>query len=107
MKDEYPGKNIDEVIVLKSKSYIIITTNNQEQYQHKRHNYKFTSNQYRDVLFNKKVLKYPSKKIITLRHQVFSEENIKKTLHNFFGKRYAFFDGKNTYVLGHTNTFKK
>ena len=39
MKDEYPGKNIDEVIVLKSKSYIIITTNNQEQYKHKGHNY--------------------------------------------------------------------
>ena len=30
MKDEYPGKNIDEVIALKSKSYIISTTNNQQ-----------------------------------------------------------------------------
>ena len=76
MKDEYPGKNIDEVIVLKSKSYIIITTNNQEQCKHKGHNYKFTSNEYRDALFNKKVLKHPLKEIITLRHKVFSKENI-------------------------------
>ena len=42
MKDEYPGKNIDEVIALKSKSYIVITTNNQEQCKHEGHNYKFT-----------------------------------------------------------------
>ena len=76
MKDEYPGKNIDEVIVLKSKSYIIITTNNQEQCKHKGHNYKFTSNEYRDALFNKKVLKHPLKEIITLRHKAFSKENI-------------------------------
>ena len=65
MKDEYPGKNIDEV-----------TTNNQEQCKHKGHNYKFTSNEYRDALFNKKVLKHPLKEIITLRHKVFSKENI-------------------------------
>ena len=107
MKDEYPGKNIDEVIVLKSKSHIIITTNNQEQCQHKGHNYTFTSNEYRDALFNKKVLKHPLKKIITLKHKVFSKENIKKTLYNFFEKRYALSDGENTYALGHTNTLKK
>ena len=42
MKDEYPGKTIDEVVALKSKSYTVITTNNHEQCKHEGHNYKFT-----------------------------------------------------------------
>ena len=87
MKDEYPGKNIDEVIALISKSYIISTTNNQEQCKHKGHNYKFTSNEYKDGLFSKKVLKHIFKKIMSLRLKVFSKENIKKTLYNFCEKR--------------------
>ena len=107
MKDEYPGKNIDEVIALKSKSYIIITTNNQERFKHKGHNCKCTGNEYRDALFSKNVLKHPLKKIISLRHKVFSKENIKKTLYNFCEKRYALPDGKKTYALGHKDTIKK
>ena len=31
MKDVYPGKNINEVIAIKSKSYIVITSDNQEE----------------------------------------------------------------------------
>ena len=67
--------NIDEVIALKSKSYVIITTNNQERFKHKGHNCKCTSNEYRDALFSKKVLKHPLKKK-SLRHKVFSKETI-------------------------------
>ena len=39
MKNEYLGKNIIvEVIALKSKSYIVITSDNKEECKHKGHN---------------------------------------------------------------------
>ena len=64
MKDEYPGKNINKGIALKSKSYIVITADNKEECRHKGHNYKFTANDYRDALFNNAILSHPLRKII-------------------------------------------
>ena len=107
MKDVYPGKNINKVIAIKSKSYIVITSDNQEECKHNGHNYNFTGNEYKDVIFNKKVLKHPMKKILSLRHKLYSEECIKKTLRKFCEKRYLHIDGINTHALGHKNTFKK
>ena len=52
MKDEFPGKTI-EYIALKPKSYTIIT-NKTEKCRYKGHSFNFSSNQYKDVLFNKK-----------------------------------------------------
>ena len=105
VKDVYPGKNINEVIAIKSKSYIVISSDNQEECKHNGHNYNFTGNEYRDVIFNKKVLKHPMKKILSLRHKLYSEECIKKTLRKFCEKRYLHIDGINTHALGHKNTF--
>ena len=59
------------------------------------------------MIFNKKVLKHPMKKILSLRHKLYSEECIEKTLRKFCEKRYLHIDGINKHALGHTNTFKK
>ena len=56
IKDEYRKKNIKEVMAIKSKSYIVITKDDQEQCKHKGHDYDFTGNEYRDVIFNKKYI---------------------------------------------------
>ena len=94
MKDEYQKTNTKEVMAIKSQSYIVITNDDQEQCKPKGHDYDFTGNEYRDVIFNKKVLYHPMKKIISLRHKVFSKEKIKKILYNFCEKRYALPDLK-------------
>ena len=70
MKNEYLGKNIAEIIGLKSKLYIVITSDNKEECKHKGHNYKFTANEYRDAVFNRAILKHPMKKIISIRHKL-------------------------------------
>ena len=49
MKDEFP------------ESYTIIT-NKTEKCTCKGHSFNFSSNQYKDVLFNKKILRHPNKK---------------------------------------------
>ena len=107
MKDEYPGKNINKVIALKSKSYIVITADNKEECRHKGHNYKFTANEYRDALFNNAILSHPLRKIISIRHKLYTKENNKKTLPCIDEKRYLQADKINTLALGHKNTFKK
>ena len=106
MKNEYLGKNIAEVIALKSKSYIVITSDNKEECKHKGHNYKFTANKYRDAVFNRAILKHPMKKIISIRHKLYTKETIKKTLYNDREKRHAKPDRINTHALGHANTIK-
>ena len=56
MKVEYSGKNIIEVATPKPKSYTVVDENNNEKSTHKGHNSNFASSEYRDVVFNKKVL---------------------------------------------------
>ena len=62
MKDEYAGKNIDELIATKPKSYIIITEDNQKKCAHKGRSYNFTSNEYRNALNNKETYKHSMRK---------------------------------------------
>ena len=107
MKDEKPTQNITKVFALKSKSYIIITTDNKEECKHKGHDHNFTSKEFRDVTFIKKLLMHPMKKIISIMHKLYSKETNKKTLYNFCEKRYTHVDRINKYALGHKNTFKK
>ena len=45
IKDEYRKTNIKEVMAIKSKSYIVIAKDDQEQCKHKGHDYDFTGNE--------------------------------------------------------------
>ena len=56
MKVEYSGKNIIDVATPKPKSYTVVDENNNEKSTHKGHSSNFASSEYRDVVFNKKVL---------------------------------------------------
>ena len=44
MKNEKPSQKIDEVYALKSKSYIVITSDDKEECKHNGHDYNVTSN---------------------------------------------------------------
>ena len=96
MKDVNPLQNIDDVTALKSKSYIVITADNEEECKHKEHDYNFTGDEYKCAAFNKKVLYHPMKKIILIRHRLYTKECMKKTLYNFCEKRHLQSDGINT-----------
>ena len=62
MKDEKPSQKIDEVFALKSKSYVVITTDNKEECKHKGHDYNFTCEEFKDVTNNKKSTTPPNEK---------------------------------------------
>ena len=101
MKNEKPFNRIKKVYALKSKSHNISMNNNNEESKHKGHDYNFTTNEYHDVTFNKKVSSYPLNKITLIRHDIFTKETIKKTLNSFDEKRYLCDDGIHTLPLGH------
>ena len=107
MKDEKSSQNINDVTALKSKSYIVITTDNKEEYKHKGHDANFTSDEFRDATINKKVFYHLMRKIISIRHKLYTKKCMKKSLSNFCEKRHLQSDEINTYALGHTNTLKK
>ena len=85
----------------------MITTDNEEECKHKGHDYNFTGDEYKYAAFNKKVLYHPMKKIISIRHKLYTKECMKKALYNFCEKRHLQSDAINIYALAHTNTFKK
>ena len=101
MKNEKPFNRIKKVYALKSKSHNISMNNNNEESKHKGHDYNFTTNEYHDVTFNKKVSSYPLNKITLIRHDIFTKKTIKNTLNSFDEKRYLCDDGINTLPLGH------
>ena len=74
MKDVKPSQNIDDVRALKSKSYIVITADNEGECKHKGHDYNFTGDEYKYSAFSKKVLYHPMKKIISIRNRLYSKE---------------------------------
>ena len=74
MKDEYAEKNIYEVIAIKPKSYTIICENNQEKCTCKGHNANFTSNEYKDVQNNTKILTHEMCDIVSKKHNLFTQK---------------------------------
>ena len=56
MKDEYGGTPILEYARAKPKSCTLIDVNNYEKSTHKGHNSNFRSSEFKNVLFNKKLL---------------------------------------------------
>ena len=62
MKDEYAGKVIFEFSSSKPKSYTIIDVNNNEKSVNKGHNSNIRSDEFKDVINNKKVIRHPMNK---------------------------------------------
>ena len=91
MKDVKPSQNFDDVTALKSKSYIVITTDNEEECKHKLHDHNFTGDEYKYATFKKKVLYPPMKKIISI--------SIGSIVNNVCKKPYLIFVKKDIYNL--------
>ena len=87
MKDELNGVKIVEFVGLKSKMYSLIAENDKEVNKAKGVNLKLRHKEYKDVLFNKKVVRHKMKRIQSNLHQIGIYDLNKVSLSCFDDKR--------------------
>ena len=105
MKDEYGGAVIDQFIGLKSKMYSIKEINGSESSTTKGVNIATEFNDFKDVLFNKKVM-HKMKRIQAKKHKIGTYEIDKISLSCFDDKRYVLDDSVNTLAYFHKDCKK-
>ena len=96
MKDEYGGGIIDQFIGLKSKMYTIKKIKGGESSTTERVNTATEFNDFKDVLFNKKVIRHKMKRILAKKHKIGIYKIDKTSLSCFDDQRYVLDDGVNT-----------
>ena len=101
IKDEYNGAIIDQFIGLKSKMYSIKNINGSESSTTKGVNIATKFNEFKDVLFDKKVIRHKMKRIQAKKHKIGTYEIDKISLSCFDDKRYVLDDGVNTSAYFH------
>ena len=89
MKDEQEGKINDEFVGLKSKMYSIKNTDGKESNMAKGVNIPTEFNEFRDTLFNKKIMRHKMKRIQSKKHKLGTYEINKISLSCFDDKRYV------------------
>ena len=107
MKDEYGGAFIDQFIGLKSKMYSLKKLNGSESSATKGVNIATEFNEFKDVLFNKKVIRHKMKRIQAEKHKIGTYEIDKISLSYFDDKRYVLDDSVNTLAYFHKDCNKK
>ena len=105
MKDEYGGAIIDQFIELKSKMYSI-KKNGIESSTSKGVNIATEFNAFKDVLFNKKVIRHKMKRIQAKKHKIGTYEIDKISLSCFDDERYVLDDGVNILAYFHKDCNK-
>ena len=88
MKDETGGKVISEFIGLKSKMYSLIRVDDKEKIRTKGVNKKLKYNEFRDALFNKKIVRHTRKRIQAKKHRLGTYNICKLPLACFDDKGY-------------------
>ena len=107
MKDEYVEVFTDKFIGLKSKMFSIKKINGSESSTTKGVNIATEFNEFKDVLFNKKVIRHKMKRIQAKKHKIGTYEIDKISLSCFDEKRYVLDDGVNTLAYFHKDCNKK
>ena len=92
MKVEYSGAIIGQFIGLQSKMYSIKKINGSESSTTKGVNIVTEFNEFKDVLFNKKVIRHKMKRIQAKKHKIGTYEIDKISLSCFDDKRYVLDD---------------
>ena len=107
MKDEYGGVIIDQFIGLKSKMYSIKKIDGSESSTAKGVNIATEFNEFKDVLFNKKIIRHKMKRIQAKNHKIGTYEIGKISLSCFDDKRYVLDDGIHTRAYFHKDCNNK
>ena len=107
MKDEYSGLIIDEFVVLKSKMYSIKEIDSKESSTAKGVNIATEFNEFKDVLFNKKIIRHKMKRIQAKKHKIGTYEIDKISLSCFDDKRFVLDNGFHTLACFYKDCNKK
>ena len=107
MKDEYGGVIIDQFIRLKSKTHSIKKIDGSESSTAIAVNIATEFNEFKDVLFNKKIIRHKMKRIQAKKHKIGTYEIDKTSLSCFDDKRFVLDDGVHTLAYFHKDCNKK
>ena len=100
MKDEMGGKIIAEFVGLRSKMYSIVTVDDEELVRAKGVNRKLMHSEFKDVLFDKKVVRHCMKSILAKRNKIGTYDICKISLSCFDDKWFVLDDGVNSLAYG-------
>ena len=101
MKDGFGGVIATEFVGLKSKMYSIKKINDKELNTAKGVNTATEFNEFKDVLFNKKIIRHKMKRIQAKKHKIGTYEIDKISSSCFDDKRYVLDDGIHTLAYFH------
>ena len=96
MKDESEGKIIDEFVGLKSKMYSMKNIDGKESNTAKGVNIATEFNEFKDTLFNKKIIRHKMRRIQGKKHKMGTYKINKISLSVFDNKRFVLNDGIHT-----------
>ena len=106
MKDESEGKIIDDFVVLKSKLYSMKNIDGKEFNTAKGVNIATEFNEFKDTLFNKKIIRHKMRRIQGKNHKMGTYEMNKISLSVFDDKRFVSNDGIHTLAYFHKDIKK-
>ena len=101
MKDEFGRVFVDEFVGLKSKMYSIKNIDDKEFNTAKGVNIATKFNEFKDVLFNKKIIRHKMKRIQAKKHKIGTYEIDKISLSYFDDKRFVWNDEIHTLAYFH------
>ena len=96
MKDESDRKIIGEFVGLKSKMHYTKNTGDKESNAAKRVSVATEFKEFKDTLFNKKIMRHKTRRIQARKHELGTYKINKKSLSVFDGKRFVLNDGIHT-----------
>ena len=99
MKDEFGGVTVDEFVGLKSKMYSMKKIDGKESNTAKGVNIATEFSEFKDVLFNKKIIRHKMKRIQAKKQKIGIYKIDKILLSCFNDKRYVLDDG--IYILAY------
>ena len=101
MKDESEGKIIDEFVGLKSKMYSMKNIDGKESNTAKGVNIATEFNEFKDTLFDKKIIRHKMRRIQGIKHKMGTYEINKISLSVFDNKRFVLNNGIQTLAYFH------
>ena len=101
MKDEMSGKIIAELVGLRSKMYSIVTVDDEELVRAKGVNRELMHSEFKDILFDKNVVRQCMKRILAKGNKIGTYDISKISLSCFDDKRYVLDDGVKSLAYGH------
>ena len=106
MKDRFEGVSVDDFVGLKSKMYSMKRIDGKEHNRGKSVNIATEFKKFKDVLFNKKIIRHKMRRTQSKKHKLGTYETAKKSLSSFDDKRLVLYDRVYTLSYFHKNSVK-